>query len=364
MAGLLNGLTMLRDVSHSADGSPASALAAKVAFLSRPDSYSPPPRAVVRRETHMSWVFLTGDSVYKLKKPVRLPYLDFSTLERRERACGAELRLNRRLAPNVYRGVVPLKGAGDGFALGGDGETVDWLVYMAQLDERCMLDRLIADARLTAPQVERLVAVLARFYRTAEPTLIAPTAYLGELRRMLAYNRRVLLDPRLGMPAGLVRIVDRAQRAFLQRHAGMIVARLRHRHIVDGHGDLRPEHICLDHDVRIIDALEFNDRMRIVDPFDEVAFLSLECERLGARWAADLIRRRMMRALRDGPAQELFTFYTCYRATLRARLAIAHLLEPQPRTPEKWPRLTADYLHLAARSARTLETMLRTRSGR
>jgi aminoglycoside phosphotransferase family enzyme len=359
-------LDMLRELSHSAgsDDGLASELDAKVAFLSRPDSYSPAARAIVRRETHMSWVFLTGEAVYKLKKPVRLSYLDFSTLSRRERACRAELRLNRRLAADVYRDVVPLKRTGDGFALGGDGETVDWLVHMRQLDERFTLDRLIADGRLTPPQIERLVAVLARFYRTAEPALIAPAAYLGELRRMLAYNRRVLLDTRLGMPVGLVRGIDRAQQAFLARHAGMIAARLRHRHIVDGHGDLRPEHICLDHKVRIIDALEFNDRMRIVDPFDEVAFLSLECERLGARWAADLLRRRMMRALRDGPAQELFTFYSCYRATLRARLAIAHLLEPQPRTPEKWPRLAADYLRLAAQNARRLDTMLRTRSGR
>ena len=116
-------------------------------------------------------------------------------------------------------------------------------------------------------------------------------------------------------------------------------ARLRHRRIVSGHGDLRPEHIWLGDTVRIIDCLEFNPRLRVVDPFDEVAYLSLECERLGAAWVGAFIERRMKRMLRDGPAEELFTFYRCHRATLRARLAIAHLLEEHPRTPEKWPRL-------------------------
>lgn len=341
-----------------------AALAAKVRFLSCPEAYDPRPSAVVCRETHMSWVFLADDQVYKLKKPVRFPYLDFSTVDRREWACRNELRLSRRLAPDVYLGVIPLKQTTQGLALGGEGATVDWLVHMRRLDERSMLDRMIGDGRLTARHIERLVEVLARFYRAAEPVPLSPDVYLAGLDTELTYNHRILLDRRLGLPAGLVRRIDRAQRLFLARYKGLIADRFRHRHIVEGHGDLRPEHICLDHEVRIIDALEFNVRLRVVDPFDEVAFLCLECERLEARWAADLLRRRMMHALRDGPADALFTFYHCYRATLRARLAIAHLLEPQPRTPEKWPRVTADYLALAARSARKLESLLRMRSDR
>jgi len=158
----------------------------------------------------------------------------------------------------------------------------------------------------------------------------------------------------------LVQRIDLAQRRFLQKRGHLIAERLRHRRIVDGHGDLRPEHIWLDDKVRIIDCLEFNSRLRVVDPFDEIAFLSLECERLGAAWASGYIQHRMKRLLRDGPADELFTFYRCHRALLRARLAIAHLLEEHPRTPEKWPRLCATYLELADRSARELEASLRT----
>jgi uncharacterized protein len=336
------------------------ALAAKVDFLSRPDAYDPRPPNVVCRETHMSWVFLAGAHVYKLKKPVHFPYLDFSTLERREAACRAELRLNRRLAPDIYLGVVPLTKHGGALSIDGEGVPIDWLVRMRRLDDRFMLDHMIENRSVGFTQLDRLVETLAHFYRSATPVFLSPAIHLADWAKSLAYNRRVLLDPRFRILGGVVHRVDLAQRLFLKRRGNCIIARLRHRRIVDGHGDLRPEHIWLDDKVRIIDCLEFNARLRIVDPFDEIAFLNLECERLGAAWAGDYLQRRMKHVLRDGPADELFTFYRCHRATLRARLAIAHLLEEHPRTPEKWPRLCATYLNLAEKSACELEAYLRT----
>jgi len=335
------------------------ALAAKIDCLSRPETYDRRPPNVVCRETHMSWVFLAGDEVYKLKKPVRFPYLDFSTLERREAACRAELRLNHRLAPDIYLDVVPVTAKNGALSIDGEGVPVDWLVHMKRLDERFMLDNMIGDKSLGVIHLDRLIDTLARFYHSADPVLLPPAVHLADWRQSVAFNRRILLDRRFGLPAGLVRRIDQAQRRFLQRRSRLISARLRHRRIVDGHGDLRPEHIWLDDKVRIIDCLEFNARLRIVDPFDEIAFLDLECDRLGATWAGRYIRRRMTHVFRDGPADELFTFYRCHRATLRARLAIAHLLEPSPRTPEKWPRLCATYLKLADSSARKLEAYLR-----
>jgi aminoglycoside phosphotransferase family enzyme len=127
---------------------------------------------------------------------------------------------------------------------------------------------------------------------------------------------------------------------------------------------LRPEHIWLEDPVKILDCLEFNPRLRAVDPFDEIAFLSLECERLGAAWAGEHIRRRITPGLRDGSCEQLFLFYRCHRAMLRARLAIAHLLEPAPRTPEKWPRLARGYLQIAAADAIRLERSFKAPKGR
>jgi len=339
-------------------------LADKIMFLMRGDIYRPPVPKVVRHETHMSQVFLAGDLVYKLKKPVRFPYLDFSTLPRREAACRAELKLNRRLAPDVYREVIPLVRSAHELALGGDGEIVDWLVAMNRLDETQMLDRVIAEARLHPWQLDRLAAVLVQFYRRASAALVSPEAHAAEWWRSLAFNRRILLDPRFGLPPGCMRHVDAMQRRFLTERADLLAERVRTRHIVDGHGDLRPEHICLGDPVRIIDCLEFNTRLRMVDPFDEIAFLCVECERLGAAWAGEYLRRRIIRALHDGESEELFIFYRCHRATLRARLAIAHLLEPDPRTPEKWAPLARRYLRLAAADAVRLERILKRPEGR
>jgi aminoglycoside phosphotransferase family enzyme len=312
----------------------------------------------------MSWVFLAGHRVYKLKKPVHFPYLDFSTLARREAACRAELHLNRRLAPDVYLDVMPLTHSTRGLAIGGGATVVDWLVVMRRLDERDTLERAIEEGRIATWHLDRLIATLVRFYRHAEPSLLTPAVHLNDWQRSLSFNRRVLLDADLGLPAGQVRRIDRIQRLFLERHRYTLSQRLHERHIVDGHGDLRPEHIWLGDRVRIIDCLEFNPRLRAVDPFDEIAFLSLECERLGAPWAGRYIKQRAERGLSDGLSEKLFLFYRCHRATLRARLAIAHLLEPNPRTPEKWPRLARLYLRIAMADATKLERLLRIRKGR
>jgi aminoglycoside phosphotransferase family enzyme len=336
----------------------------KVEFLGQPGTYAHAVDEVIRRETHMSWVFLAGNTVYKLKKPVRFPYLDFSTLALRGAVCRAELRLNRRLAPHVYLSIVPLVVTSGGLSLGGTGAIVDWLVVMRRLDESQTLEHAIKARHVETWQLDRLAATLVRFYRRAIPVFIAPAVYLSDWHRNLSFNRRVLLDPRLDMPSGLVRRIDRVQRDFLSRRSKLLVHRVRTRKIVDGHGDLRPEHIWLDDPVKIIDCLEFNPRLRAVDPIDEIAFLSLECERLGAAWAGDHVKRRVIHSLHDGPAGELFLFYRSHRAMLRARLAIAHLLEPNPRTPGKWPLLARAYLRIAAADSTRLERLLKTRGGR
>jgi aminoglycoside phosphotransferase family enzyme len=342
----------------------APALAEKVAWFARNLADTSDGDGVETRGTHMSWVFLTGDRVYKLKKPVRFPYLDFSTLERREAACRAELRLNRRLARDVYLDVAPLTVAAGQLSVGGKGEVVDWLVVMRRLDERATLEHSIMQHRVEVRQLDNLTEALAVFYRHTTPVITSASVELSEWLKSFDYNRRVLLEPRLGLPSNLVRRVDRAQHRYLEVCADQIRRRVQDRRIIDGHGDLRPEHIWLDDGIRIIDCLEFNDRLRHVDPFDELAFLTVECERLGAAWVGEYVLKRIQRRMHDEVPPALFLFYRCHRAMLRARLAIAHLLEPNPRTPDKWPRTARAYLAIAAREATALERLIRTPQGR
>lgn len=341
-----------------ADNDSISVLARKVTFLTRPDSYTPVPDRLQARETHMSWVFMNGARVYKLKKPVRFPYLDFSTLARRRTACLAEAGLNRRLAPDVYLGVVPLTETASGYAIGGSGPVADWLVVMRRLNEDETLEATLRNGTARRIDAEQLAAVLDRFYSHASRVLVDPEAYLASLYEAAILDWQVLLNQRFGLPHGTILRIASVQRRFLKKNARMLIGRVSRRLIVDGHGDLRPEHIWLTPPHPIIDCLEFNSRLRASDALDEIAFLHLECERLGGRWFGDAIRRQLARTLHDDPASGLFLFYRIGRAMLRARLSIAHLFDAHPRTPEKWPRLAHAYLALAETDAKRLERLL------
>lgn len=319
-----------------------------VAFLRTPDAYARQTAHVEVRETHMSWVFLTEDRVYKLKKPVRFSFLDFSTLAARETSCRDEVRLNRRLAPDVYLGAVPITGTiGRRLELGGTGPVVDWLVEMRRLPPAEMLDRAVQDGTVTAMQIDRLGGLLTQFFRRAQRAATSPQAYVAHFRRQNAENRRLLCDRRFGLATEQAKpILDRLQ-SIVVRAPDWLQEPARHDRIIDGHGDLRPEHVCLSDPPVIIDCLEFNRTLRLVDPFDEIAFLGLECEMLGASWIGRHLLARCAKALGTRPPDRLIAFYTAIRACLRARLAVAHLLDPAPRAPDRWLPLAMRYLEIA-----------------
>lgn len=333
------------------DGAGAAALPgteAKIAFLRQPAHYPEATPTVQVVETHISWVFLTQHHAYKLKKPVRHTFLDFSTLEARHRDCEEEVRLNRRLAPDTYLGTVALVLGEDGrLALGGAGRVVDWLVWMRRLPEERMLDRLIRGGAVRDEDIGRLVAILARFYGAAAPAAMAPAAYRRRIEDSVRADAQELLAPSYGLPADSIHLILAAQLAMLRRQPELFEARAGR--IVEGHGDLRPEHICLKAEPAIIDCLEFNRDFRILDPADELAFLALECERLGGSAVGRRILEGYRRASGDDPPQTLLSFYMSYRACLRAKLAAWHLGDPQVLDPARWLDVARQYLADAER---------------
>jgi uncharacterized protein len=328
----------------------------KVSFLRTREAYANCPPAIDVKETHMSWVFTAGDRVHKLKKPVHYPFLDFRTLAAREANCREEVRLNRRLAPDVYLGMVPLTIDEDGrLAIGGRGEVVDWLVEMRRLPDELMLDQAILKHTIEhdrSGRIEAVAGLLVGFYKACSPAEISPLAYLQQFAREQDINEAVLRDPRFNLDGAQVSdVLDRVRHSI--KEAASLKDRVKQSHIVEGHGDLRPEHVCLSDPPVIIDCLEFRRALRLVDPFDELAFLTLECESLGAGWVGERIVERCAEGLDDRPAPHLLEFYWTYRACLRARIALAHLLEPNPRTPQKWVPLARRYLQLAQSRALT-----------
>jgi aminoglycoside phosphotransferase family enzyme len=322
---------------------PPPDLEAKVRFLSSPAAHGGAVRPIDVIETHMSWVFLAGDQVLKLKKPVRFPFLDFSTLADRELQCREEVRLNARLAPGVYMGVRALQWHAGAFALvapeqlPAPGRTVDWLVLMRRLPEQTMLHRLIAEGRVVDADVDALVALLGRFYRSALRLPMSSAEYVARFHREQAANREVLLRPQFRLQQA-DQALDRLDRALLD-HEELLHQRCALGRIVEGHGDLRPEHVCLLDPPVVIDCLEFNAQLRQVDPFDEVAYLGFECDLAGASWIGPRLVAGLSTQLQERPSSALIHLYTAQRALLRARLAMAHLLDPQPRSPAKWAPL-------------------------
>ena len=190
---------------------------------------------------------------------------------------------------------------------------------------------------------------------------LEPEQYLVTWQKALTDNGRVLFNARFGLLQGAVERIAQVQSRFSMKRSALLLERIRARRFVDAHGDLRPEHIWLREPVTIIDCLEFDPKLRALDPLDEIAFLHLECERLGGLWAAERIRRNLAHVLDDDASSGLFLFYRSHRAMLRARLSIAHLFDAHPRTPEKWPRLARVYLKLAGADATRLERILDSR---
>lgn len=332
-----------------------ASLAEKVQFLSHPDSYDG-AMTVEPVETHASWVFLTEREAYKLKKPAINRHVDLRTLEGREHNCVEELRVNRRFTTDVYLGLVPLRRDGAGaLHVDGNGEIVDWLVRMRRLPAERMLDRVIAARRFDPRSLEAVVRLLVRVYRETGPVSMTLHEYRSHLVAAIGEHERDLLRADARLPRGRVCEVIDWQRAYV-RDTACFVDRVQALRIVEGHGDLRPEHVCLEREPKVIDSLEFARELRIADAADELGFLALECERLGAPEARDVIFGTYGESSGDRPPAALVDFYQSMRACARAMLAVRHLGDDPARDDDHWRERARRYLELAllhAESARS-----------
>ncbi len=281
--------------------------------------------AVERAETHASWVFLDGDSAYKVKKPANLGFLDFSTPEKRRLACEAEVRLNRRLAPDVYRGVVPITRSPDGrHRLGGDGPAVDWAVHMRRLPDEQRGDVRLRTGRLDAADLERVAATLAAFHADArcddETARFGTADAVGVNVRENFTQTRATIGEFLS-PAQAAE-VEAWQLGFLGRHAARFDARIAAGRVRDGHGDLRLEHVYFEDDgrVTILDCIEFNDRFRYGDVCADVAFLAMDLAAFGRADLAERFLAAYASEAQDYDLYPLVDFYESYRAFVRGKV--------------------------------------------
>ncbi len=305
-------------------------------------------------ETHQSWVFLTHSFAYKLKKPVRGHYADLSTAAARLRNCRAEVRLNRRIAPATYLGVTSLNANGARLELDGPGPAVDYLVKMRRLPAQRMLDALVRSSHPSAIDVSALLSRLCVFYMQQVPVRMGTGAFAKRFLRECSNCQRELARANGATHSLQAFEVCAALRNFVYQHTDILERRVREGRIIDGHGDLRPEHICLTDPPVVFDCLEFSRSLRVNDPAAELSFLALELERLGAPSLGDEVLSQYRARTSDPVAPELITFYKAFAAMVRAKLSAWHLADPGERGARHWHERIQIYLGYATRYASRL----------
>jgi aminoglycoside phosphotransferase family enzyme/predicted kinase len=311
-----------------------------IAALSEPAAYPYPVAAVEVRQTHISAVFLAGPHVYKVKKPVNPGFLDFSTLEKRQHFCAEEVRLNRRLAPDVYLGVVPVVATPQGVRLEAPGEAIEWAVKMRRLPDTATLQECLRRGEVSAGLAEALARRIASFHRAADRN-----------ERIAAFGRseavaRIILDvfalaaPQAGTTISrpvFARVRELTEQS-LTRLRPVIERRAAAGLTCDCHGDLHLDHVYYfpDHkppaDLVIIDCIEFNERFRFLDPVADMAFPAMDFAFYGRRHLARTFADAYFQAAGDDEGRGLLPLYTAYRATVRG--AVEGLLLAEKEVPE------------------------------
>lgn len=299
-----------------------------VELFQQEDTYSPAASQVETIETHISYVFLTDHEAYKLRKGVKFEFVDFSTAELRKQDCEDEVRLNRRLAPDLYLGVLPITRDTDGnLALDGAGEPVDWVVKMHRLDLASTLEERIRTDALSAAEIDQVSQFLAGAYADVKELSLAGkltgSQYREHVEQHVRANLADLLEYDSFAPSEpcLIRRVHAAQLLLLAALPDWFERRVSEHYVIEGHGDLRPEHICLKPRPLAFDCVEFNAEFRQIDVLDELGFLAMECDMLQRADVGQAVLDAYLAESRDPADPRLLLFYKAYRACVRGKVA-------------------------------------------
>jgi aminoglycoside phosphotransferase family enzyme/predicted kinase len=314
----------------------SSGLPRLVERLLDPAVYPHPVDRVELIETHISWVLLAGDRVYKIKKPVSLGFLDFSTLARRRRFCHDEVRLNRRLASDVYLGVVEIRGSARAPRFDGTGRVIEVAVLMRRLPAERMLDRLVRENAAPPALLDGIGTTVARFHAAADTGgEIDELGGIATIRRNWEENfaQTDAVGPEL-LAEDTRRRVREYVAAFLEREGARFAARVAAGRSRDCHGDLQAQHVCCVEPVQIFDCIEFNHRFRFGDVAGEIAFLAMDLERLGRPDLAIRFLNAYLEENGDYEAVPLLDFYRAYRAWVRGKVTAFQVADHPERAGE------------------------------
>lgn len=323
--------------------------------LQSPEIYPDHPRTIRFIETHISLLFLTGNYVYKVKKPVDFGFLDFTTLEKRKFFCEQEVRLNRRLSPTIYLGVVAISREGDRIILDGKGDVVEYAVKMKQIPEELLMDKLLEKKQVTPKMIEAISEKLVKFYFAAE---------INDLIRSFGRPERVKQDTDENfeqtkkyvgttISREMYEKVKGRTEEFFRTKESLFHQRIAAERIRDCHGDLRLEHIFWGEEISIFDCIEFNERFRYTDVASDIGFLAMDLDYRGRQDLSEHLIRAFVEKSGDDGLTEVLDFYKCYRAYVRGKVEGFRLDDPHIPESEKKEALkrAQNFFDLACRYA-------------
>jgi len=299
-----------------------SILPSTVGALLKSQAYPHKPQKIELVQTQMSFIFLTGEYVYKMKKSVNLGYLDYTTLEKRHFFCHQELELNRRLCPDAYLAAVPIVEEKDGLRIEGRGKAIEYAVKMKQLPQDRMMDVLLTRGQVTLEMVARVAEKLMLFHQKAETNQkIAAFGRLDVIRQNTDENF-AQTEKYIGtsITAEEYQHIKNYTNNFIDSNASLFDKRVSGGKIRDCHGDLHAAHVCFTDGICIYDCIEFNDRFRYSDVASEVAFLAMDLDRYQQAGLSRHLVNTYVGLSRDVELLKLLNFYKCYRAYVRGKV--------------------------------------------
>jgi aminoglycoside phosphotransferase family enzyme len=321
----------------------------KVLFLKEASSYPIKTTKVECIETHMSWVFVTETEAYKLKKPVHFPFLNLEELEDRRVSSEREVFLNQELSPGLYLKTVPLLKKNNSYEISEEDtgrEIVDWLVWMKVMPRQFTLDQEMKDNRVNKELLQKAAEILVGFYKKSPIYPLRSEDYKDGFESCIKENFKILSRIKYKLDTKFVSSLHEEQLNLLFSLSHQLERRVQEGRIIEVHGDLRPEHICLTDPPLLIDRLEFNDKMRMLDPLEELSYLSMECQLLGHPEVGDFFIDLYQNMTGDRPDRNLILFYKSYRALLRARICVLHFDDRRIINKDYYLRKATQYLNL------------------
>lgn len=326
--------------------------------LTKPQAYDENPGHIELIQTHISFVFLTKNYAYKVKKPVNFGFLDFGTLKKRRFFCEKELELNRRLCGDMYIEVAPINRKWKVIKIKGEGETVEYALKMKRLPQEKIMTKLLEEKEVKTKLIDQIAKIIAEFHSKAETN--KKISEIGSLATVkINWNENFEQTRKFVSKTISVEdfeLISKKVTSFMKKNQVLFEKRTAEGKVRDCHGDIHSGNIFIADKIYIFDAIEFNERFRYSDVAADIAFLAMDLDFKGRGDLSDFLTKMYVKYSKDEELLQLLSFYKCYRAYVRGKVVGFKLDDPNVCDKEKWDAAqeAKAYMKLATRYAEKL----------